>query len=53
MSSMGLYYNHYTLEPFGHKLRANMNTNALKTVLLELVYSSLYPRFMTLNHQNA
>jgi hypothetical protein len=37
MSSMGLYNNYYVLEPFGHKLRTNKNTNSLKTVLLELV----------------
>jgi hypothetical protein len=38
--SMGLYYNHRVLEPFGHNLCIIMNTNALKTILLELVHSS-------------
>jgi hypothetical protein len=40
MSSRVLYYNNCVLEPFGHKLDINMNTNALRTVLIELVYSS-------------
>jgi hypothetical protein len=40
MSYMVLYYNHCELEPFGHKLGTNMNTNALRTALLELVYST-------------
>jgi hypothetical protein len=56
MSSRILYYNHCVLELFGQKLCTNNNANALRTVLLELVYSSfyhLYPHFMALNHQNA
>jgi hypothetical protein len=40
MSSSGLYYNYCMLVPFGYKLRTNLSTNALKDVLLELVYSS-------------
>jgi hypothetical protein len=40
ISSMGLYYNHCVLDPFGHELRTNMNINTLKTVLFHLVYSS-------------
>jgi hypothetical protein len=38
-SSMGLYYNHCMLEPFGHELHTNMNTDELKTVHLQLLYS--------------
>jgi len=36
-TSVGLYNDQYVFEPFGHKLRTNMNTNAQKTVLIELV----------------
>jgi hypothetical protein len=37
---MGLYYNHCVLELYGNELCTNMNTNALKTVLVQLVHSS-------------
>jgi hypothetical protein len=40
ISYVGLYYNHPVLEPFGHECRTKMNTNTMKTVLLQLVYSS-------------
>jgi hypothetical protein len=35
---MGLYYNCCVLEPLGYELCTKMNTNALKTELLMLVY---------------
>jgi hypothetical protein len=38
--SMGLYYNHCVLDPFGHELRTNMNINTLKSIPFQLVYSS-------------
>jgi hypothetical protein len=39
ISSVGLYYNHYVLEPLGYELRTNINTDALKTVHFQLLYS--------------
>jgi hypothetical protein len=40
MSSWVLYYNHCVFESAEDKLGTNMNTNAVRTLLLELVYSS-------------
>jgi hypothetical protein len=37
--SMGLYDNLTVFKPLGHELHTNMNTNALKPVLIALVYS--------------
>jgi hypothetical protein len=50
ISSMGLYYNHCVPEPFGLKLRTNKNTNALKTVHLELLNSSFLSFIASLHH---
>jgi hypothetical protein len=36
---MGLYDNLTVFKPLGHELHTNMNTNALKPLLLTLVYS--------------
>jgi hypothetical protein len=50
ISSMGLYRNHCVLEPFGHELCTNMNTNALKNVHLELLYSSFQSFIASFHH---
>jgi hypothetical protein len=47
ISSMGLYYYHCVLEQFGLELRTNMNTNALKIVHVQSLYST-YLSFMAL-----
>jgi hypothetical protein len=50
MFSVGLYYNHYVVEPLGHELRTNMNTNALKIVPFQFVYLSFLSFIASLHH---
>jgi hypothetical protein len=38
MYSWDLYYNHFMLETLGYELHANINSNALKIILVLFVY---------------
>jgi hypothetical protein len=49
MYSVDLYHNLCLLEQLGHELRTNMKTNALKTVLIILIYSS-FQSFVASSH---
>jgi hypothetical protein len=46
---MSLLNNHCVLEPLGHELRTEINTTALKIVLILLIYLN----FSSLAHFNA
>ena len=47
---MGLYDNLTVFKPLGHELHANMSTDALKPLLLTLVYS-YFPSFVASIHR--
>jgi hypothetical protein len=47
---MRLYDDHCVFDPSGHELRTNIKMNALKTVLLMLVYSYFLSFMASIHH---
>jgi hypothetical protein len=50
ISPMCLYYNHCVLDQFRLELRTNMNTNAMKTVHLQLLNSTFQSFIASFGH---